>query len=206
MTKQKFGLILFWIAVIWSIGWGVVMSVVCSQAMHSMATLEELMSSTWSFTGSMMFILGILGAPLGAVVAMIGMFLYSGAKGLKAWISGIGVVLAVAIGILVMSFGHIRVLFGIGGTLILLFFFGILWFWAKERMPLKDVSAAAADLKLIGFVFMLIAAWFICGGLSFPFLKAMEGVPLSTPIHIMIFLVLGWFFLFMGYYKTGKNK
>jgi len=41
-----------------------------------------------------------------------------------------------AIGLL----GHIPPLFGIGGTLILLFFIGILWLWAKERIALKGVN------------------------------------------------------------------
>lgn len=72
-------------------------------------------------------------------------------------------------------------MFGIGGTLILLFFIGILWFWAKERMALKEASTAAADLKLVGYVFMLIAAWFICGIASIPFLKALENEPPQRP-------------------------
>ena len=52
-------------------------------------------------------------------------------------------------------------LFGIGGTLILLSFMGILWLWAKERMALEGSFTAAADLRLVGYVFMLMAAWFI---------------------------------------------
>jgi hypothetical protein len=97
------------------------------------------------------------------------------------------------------------VLFGIGGTLILLFFIGILWLWAKERKALKDAPTTAADLKLIGYVFMLIAAWFICGIASQPFLKALEGETPSTPIHVMIFLVLGWLFLFLSHYKSRQQ-
>ena len=87
--------------------------------------------------------------------------------------------------------GHIPPLFGIGGTLILLFFIGILWLWAKERIALKGASTTAADLKLVSYVFMLIAAWFICGALAYPFLEAFEGEVPTSPIHIMIFLVLG---------------
>jgi len=204
MTKQKFGLILFVIAVIWSIGWGIAVSVVCNNAIHSAATLEELNQSTWALTGPMMLVWGILGVPFGAIIAMIGMFLYSGAKGLKAWLSGLVVILGIAGGMAVVFLGHIRVLFGFGGSLILLFFCGILWFWGKERKGLKDAFACAADLKLIGFTFMLVAAWFTCGGFSLPFHEATEAIPPSTPINIMIYLVLGWFFLFLGHYKAGK--
>lgn len=203
MKKQKVGLLLFWIAVIWAISWGVVGSVLCSSAMNSM-TMEELNQSIWALTGSLMFVWGIFGVPLAAAMAMIGMFLYSGAKGSKLWISFIGVVIAVAVGLAAMFLEHLRVFFGIGGSLILLFFFGILWFWAKERMALKDVSATVADLKLIGYVFLVIASWFICGGLAHPFLKVNEGIAPTTPIHIMIYMVLGWFFLFLSHYKAEK--
>jgi len=36
-------------------------------------------------------------------------------------------------------------------------------------------------------------------------MKAFEGDPPSTPIHVMIFLVLGWLFLFLNHYKSRKQ-
>ncbi len=204
MTKQKVGLILFWIAVIWAIAWGVVGSFVCNAAMNKM-TMEELNQSAWALTGPLMMLWGLFGVPLGAIVAMIGMLLYSGAKGSTIWKSGLGVFIGVAVGIAAMSMGHIRLLFGIGGSLILFFFIGIIWFWGKERMALKETSTTAVDLKLFGYVFLLIGAWFTCGGLGLPFLKANEGTPPATPINIMIFLVLGWLFLFLSHYKSRKQ-
>jgi len=48
-----------------------------------------------------------------------------------------------------MEMGYFPPFFGIGGALILLSFFGILWLWAKERMALKGSSTAAADLKTV---------------------------------------------------------
>ncbi|UCG10429.1 MAG: hypothetical protein JSW30_00785 [Dehalococcoidia bacterium] len=58
-------------------------------------------------------------------------------------------------------------------------------------MALKGSSKTVADFKLVGYVFMLIAAWFICGIASQPFLKAFEGQALANPMHVMVFLVLG---------------
>ncbi len=104
---------------------------------------------------------GVFGATLGAIVAGIGLLLYSGAKASTVWKFGIGIFLAYIIVMVVMQLGHFPPLFGIGGTLILLLFIGILWLWAKERMALKDLFATAADFKLVGYTFMLIAAWFI---------------------------------------------
>jgi len=74
-----------------------------------------------------------------------------------------------------------------------------------ETYSLKDVPTTAADLKLVGYVFMLIAAWFICGIASQPFLKALEGEAPATPLLVMIFLVLGWLFLFLGHYKSRQQ-
>jgi hypothetical protein len=52
---------------------------------------------------------------------------------------------------------HIPAFFSIGGTLILAFFFGMLWLWAKERIALKGSSTAAADFRLVGYVSMAVA-------------------------------------------------
>jgi hypothetical protein len=156
-------------------------------------------------SGPVMFLWGIGGVPLGAIVAGIGIMLYSGVKASTIWkfVIGYFFILGPIVAIAMAPWvGHIPLLFGISGSLILLFFIGILWFWAKERMALKETSTAAADLKLIGYVLMLIAAWFICGIASQPFLKALEGEAPSSPIHVMIFLVLGWLFLFLGHRKS----
>jgi hypothetical protein len=204
MTKQKVGLVLFWIAVIWAFLWGVLGSVFVGSAFNNL-TMAEVNQTMWAFAGPW-FLLWALGVPLGALVAGIGILLYSGAKGSTVWKYGIGIALAVSLGMASGFLGHIPPLFGIGGTLILLFFMGILWLWAKERMALKDSSTTAADLKLVGYVFMLIAAWFICGIASVPFMKVFEGETSGTPIHVMIFLVLGWFFLFLSHYKSRQQQ
>ena len=204
MTKQKVGMVLFWIAAIWAILWMVIGWVFVCPAFRNL-TMEELNQTMWAVTGPWFLIWGVCGIPIGTLVALIGILLHSGAKRSMVWKYGIGGFLALAISMALRFIGHIPPLFGIGGTLILLSFLGILWLWAKERMALKDASATAADLKLFGYVFMLIAAWFICGMASHPFLKAVEGVAPTSPIHVMILLVLGWFFLFLSHYTSRKQ-
>ena len=102
--------------------------------------------------------------------------------------------------------GHIPPLFGLGGSLILLLFIGIVWLWAKERMALGDTSPAATDLRLVGYVFMLIVAWFVCGAAARPFLPDMKATEPISPIYIMVLMVLGWFFLFMSHYKARQQE
>lgn len=204
MTKQKVGLVLFWMSIIWAIGWGVIGSVFVGSAFRNL-TMYELNLTMWAAQGTWTMIWGLFGVPLAAIIAIIGILLYSGAKGSTVLKYGIGVFLGLFAAMASSYLGYIPLLFGIGGTLILLFFIGILWLWAKERMALEGASTAAADLKLAGYVFMLIAAWFICGVASQPFLKALEGEAPSSPIHVIILLVLGWFFLFLSHYKSRKQ-
>ena len=204
MTRQKVGLVIFWAGVIWAILWGVIGSISVSSAMNSLTT-AELNQTMWALGGPLMMIWGVFGVPLGALVAGIGLLLYSGARGATVWKVGIGIFITLIIAMLLGGLGHFPPLFGIGGTLILLFFIGILWLWAKERIALKGSSTAGADLKLVGYVFMLIGAWFVCGVASQPFLKALEGVAPGSPVHVIVFLVLGWLFLFLGHYKSRQG-
>lgn len=203
MNKQKLGLSLFWIAILWAFLWGIIGSIFVDSAFRNL-TMDELNLTMWAQQGLWTMIWGLFGVPLAAIVAAVGILLYSGAKGQKALVFGIGILLSVFVGMAAGSVGHFPVLFGIGGTLILLCFTGILWLWAKEKMAIKDGPTTAADLKMVGYVFMLIAAWFICGIASQPYLKALDEVSLSSPIHVMIFLVLGWIFLFLGHYKSRE--
>ena len=41
MTKQKVGLEIFWIAIVWAIAWGIMGSFLCGSAVNTM-TMEEL--------------------------------------------------------------------------------------------------------------------------------------------------------------------
>ena len=162
MTKQKVGLVLFWVAAIWAILWGVIVGIPASSTMNAL-TWDELNQTMWAPAGpGPLFLLwGVFGATLGALVAGIGLLLYSGAKGSTVWKFGIGIVLAFIAAMVMSSMGYFPPLFGIGGSLILLLFFGMLWLWAKERKALKGSSTAAADFRLAGYVSMLMATWFI---------------------------------------------
>ena len=206
MTKEKVGLLLFWIAVIWTISWGVIGSIFVGTAIRNL-TMDEFNQTMWAVTGPWFLIWGIFGVPVGALVAFIGMLLHSGAKGSTVWKYGIGGFLALAFSMSIGLIGHVPPVFGFGGTLILLFFIGILRLWTKERIALKDTSAVvASDLKLVGYVFFLMAAWFTCGIAGLPFFKAFEGEIPNTPLHIMVILVFGWLFLFLGHYKASKQQ
>ena len=202
--KQKTGLIVFLFGVIWSLVWGIIISISCTTAINTL-TMEQLNESVWSLTGPLMLLWGIGGVPLGVVISGIGLLLYTDAKGLTTLIFTIGILIAIFVAMFSGALELYPSLFGIGGTIILLSFFGILWFWAKSRKELKGQGAKAADMRLVGYVFMLIASWFTCGIGGQLIAKAFEGFDNNPPLHIMIFFVLGWVFLFLSHYHVRKE-
>ena len=89
-------------------------------------------------------------------------------------------------------------------TRILVFFLAILWFWAKKWATLEGPVRTASDFQLVGYVFFLIAMWYLCGALARPYQAALAGQPLRSPLSIIVYLVLGWLFLFLSHYKSAQ--
>ena len=160
MTKKKVGLVLFWIGIVWTIAWEIVAVVKILPLMHSL-TLDEFNQTIWALTGPLMSLRGV-SMPLGAIVAGIGILLYSSAKGSTVWKVGIGLFIVLIISLVAMGLNlYSAPLFGIGGSLIFLSFIGIPWLLVKERIALKGSSTTPLDFKLVGYMFMLMAAFYI---------------------------------------------
>jgi hypothetical protein len=169
MTKRKVGLVLFWVGVGYAFLWAVAVSAFGLVPAWKNLTMDELRQTTWAFYDDDDLIVPELGTgmilwttsiQLGALVAGTGLLLRSGARGSTMWGFGIGVVLVSTIPMGMVVLDHIPAFFSIGGTLILAFFFGMLWLWAKERTAHKG-SSTAADFRLAGYVSMAIASWYV---------------------------------------------
>ena len=205
MTKEKVGLVLFWIAVVWMIAWVIIAKGIFGPLIHSLTT-EEINQTIWAFTGPLNILSGA-SLLLGAIVVGVGILLYAGAKGATIWKVGIGLFFVLIIALVATALNiYSAPVFGIGGSLMLLSFIGILWLLAKERMALKGSSTTAVDFKLVGYVFMLMAAWFICGKAAEGFVKGLEGLPTTSMMNILILLTMGWIFLFLSHYKSGQQQ
>jgi hypothetical protein len=204
MKKQKVGLALFWISVIWMIAWLIISKGLFGPLLHS-STTEEINQTIWAFTGPLNLLSGI-SLLLGAIIAGVGILLYAGAKGSTVWKVGIGLFTVLILALVATGINFYSApLFGIGGTIILLSFIGILWLLAKQRMALGGSSTTAADFKLVGYVFMFMAAWFLCGKAGQGFVKGLEGLPTMSMMNTLILLALGWFFLFLSDYKSRQQ-
>lgn len=200
MNKQKLGLTIFWIGIIYLLisaglgGWG------------EPSNYTKLSS----IIGSPAFFLWAFSVPIGSILSSIGILLYVQAKGSKIALFGIGMALVVFLNILLRGFliardAHFHELFGMGGGLILIMYSGLIWFWAKKRNTFKSEAKTVADLELVGYGFFLIAAWDLCGAFSVLFNESMSSsfTPRS-PLNIMIYLVLGWLFILISNYKAAQ--
>ncbi len=167
-------------------------------------SLEEANKTIWAMS-NLLFFLWAMSVPVGAILASIGMFIYGGVKSSRTWLIGIAIFLISFLINFLPKENHYPFLFGIGGCLILLFFFGIFWLWGKKRFTLKGSEKIVADFQLIGYVFLLIAFWLTCGALCRPHMKALADIIIS-PIDIMIFFVLASLFFFLSHYKAARLK
>jgi len=204
MKKQKIGQTLFWIGLLIAVAFA---SIGTWSLMSNLRTLtaEELDATIWAM-GDPLFILWALSVALGSVLAGIGAFIYVKTKPLFSWLTGIVVLSAVIVMVMVWSRVYNPKLFGIVGAIILLSFFAIVWIWMKKYAALDIQEKVAGSYKLIGYIFWINASWFLCGETAKMHLKAFEGSPAPSPIEIIIFLVLGWIFVLIGDYKEMRLK
>jgi hypothetical protein len=168
-------------------------------------TAEEFRATIWDFDGPL-FMLWAFSVPLGSVLAGTGAFLYARTKPAFVWLTGIAILGSVFAMTVIWSRLYFPALFGIGGVLILAFFFSIVWLWMKRVAALDSREKTARGLKLVGYLFWMNATWFLCGETGKLHLKAFAGDPAPSPIEIMVFLVLGWFFVLLGEYKSMQRK
>ena len=204
MGKQKIGLILFWIGVIFAVAFA---GIGTRSLMGNLRTLTitELNATIWA-DGGPLWILWGFSVTLGSILAGIGAFVYVKTKPVFAWLTGIGVFVVVFAMLMVWGRVYNATLFGIGGSIILLSFFAIVWVWLKKYAALDMPEKIAGSFKLIGYIFWINTSWFLCGETARMHLKAFEGLSPPIPIEVMVFLVLGWLFVLVGEYKAMQLK
>ena len=202
MNKQRLGSIVFWVGVIYMIvaaglgGWGQPPLVVRASQILGQATFF-----LWAFS-----------VPIGLTLAGIGALLYGKTKRFQIVCFGIGMIFVVLLidmvlrMYLVRTGNHFPWAFGLSGASILILFGALLWFWKQKQKSLNDSEKTVAYLQFIGYSFFLLASWFICGAFGAQFSEGMGTFTPKSPLNIVIYLVSGWFFLFLSHYKSYKLK
>ena len=202
-NRQNLAVSLFWVGLLIAVtfagiaGWNLT---------HNLRTLSaaEIETTIWNIGGPL-FSLWAFSVTLGSLLAIIGAFLYVKTKPAFAWLTSIGVLSVVIAMTMVWSAEYFPPLFGVGGILILGFFFAIVWLWMKRYARLDIQGKIAGSYTLIGYLFWMNASWFLCGETAKMHLKAFAGSAPPSPIEIMVFLVLGWLFVLVGEYKLNRR-
>ncbi|MCP4573704.1 MAG: hypothetical protein GY838_15200 [bacterium] len=167
--------------------------------------LGELQDTMWSLEKPPFWVWAF-SVPVGAILAAVGILLHASRNGSRAGLMGVALFLVSGLAYFATRIGHMPLLFGIGGGLILSSFVGILWLWGKRRGSLSGAARVGADLQLVAYVFFITAAWYLCGRLGQPYLASMSELGQSSPLDIMIYLALGWVFLFLGHLKMDRSR
>jgi hypothetical protein len=202
MKKQTLAISLFWIGLIIAITFTLIGTWSLMGTLRNLS-MQEVAATIWNLDGPL-FYLWAFALPLGSVLAGIAAFLYAKSKPVFAWLAGIGVLGAVLVMNLLWSRVYESILFGMGGTIILICFFAIVWIWMKTYATKDRLAKITGSYKLIGYLFWINASWFLCGETGKLHLKAFEADPMPSPIEIMVFLVLGWMFVLVGEYKSRR--
>jgi hypothetical protein len=164
----------------------------------------DVANTPWNLNGGL-FRTWAFAVPLGSLLAVIGALLYVRANKAFIWALGIGFPVIVVTVIMIYSTRYYpNGFYGVGGILILLFFFALVWIWMKKYVGSDPHTRAAASIKLIGYLFWITACWYLCGDTAKLHLKAFEGTSVPSPTETMVFLVLGWFFVVLGEYRSMK--
>ena len=204
MKNQRTGQVLFWTGLLVAVSFAGIIGQGLYRNLRAL-TGEQLEATIWALDKPV-FLLWALSITIGSVLAGIGALVYVRARPLFPWLAGIGVSGAVVATVMVWSRFYNSTLFGVGGIVILLSFFAIVWVWMKRYAGLGIQEKVAGSYKLIGYLFWINASWFLCGDTAKLHLKVFEGSPVPTPIEIMVLLVLGWLFVLLGGYKELRQK
>lgn len=198
-TSQKIGLVVFTIGGLYMLGLGWLYSwwVVPAANQFGSDAFSGLLGFIWA-----------LSVPLGAFIVAIGAALIARVERRVFWLLILLVVLFTAWQIAGTSSQMVPALFGVGGGLITLFFLGSTWQWARTRPTLSGAGKTGSDLRMVGFIFFVTAAWDLCGIFGManyvlrPELADKFSVPIGSTINaassVLVLLVLGWGFTYFG--------
>ena len=205
-TSQKIGLVVFLVGGVYMLGLGWLYSwwVVPAANQVGSEAYAGLVGFLWA-----------LSVPLGAFIVAIGAALIAQVERRVFWLLILGTVLFAAWRVVGTTSRMVPALFGIGGGLITLFFIGSAWHWARIRPRLSGPEKTGSDLRMVGFVFFVVAAWDLCGLFSVssfvlrPELASNFNVPLGSTINaasgVLVLLVLGWGFTYFGQLKSRQG-
>ncbi len=201
MNRQKIGMILFWLGVIGVI---VMQSLTWIQSpTQRVHTAEDLVGTVHEVWGPLFWV-RILGGS-GLTFTLVGALLYTGKKGSYFWLLGF-LPNFISLGQYWQPSQHIPELFGIGGTVILLSYFGILWLWTRTFDAYDGAARTGRYVQLLGISILVTAALLLCMYFGNQKQLALAALPIPSSEIINITLGLGMLVLFVGHYVAARGS
>lgn len=203
MNQSRFTFIPYWAGLLFAFAFASVATWSLMKVLNT-HSFSEVAGTAWNLEGAL-FRTWAFAVPLGSLLAVIGALVYVKAPKAFTWALGIAFPVIVIPTIMVLSTRYYPGgFYGVGGILILLLFFSLVWLWMKKYAGKDQSERIAGSLKLVGYLFWVTASWYLCGDTAKLHLKAFEGMSVPSPTETMVFLVLGWFFIALGEYKSAN--
>jgi len=207
MNRQKLGMILFWIGIVSIVFWqGLTWLHAPMLREH---TAEELRGTFYAVDGVVGFFRYQIAAGLGMSLPIIGVFLYTTKKGSFSWLlAPLGATMT-GVGMMWQPTQHMPALFGIGGSVVLLSYLGLLWMWTRSYTSFEGAARIGKMIQLLGYSFLLSTGLLLCSYVGDSKLLALTSSDLPTVSGgetINISLALGMLLLFVGQYVVAKNS
>jgi hypothetical protein len=204
MNRQTIGKILFWIGVISIIVW---QSLTWLHApMLRVHSAEELSRTIYAVDGAMGLFRYQITGTLGIVLPIIGVLLYATKKGSFLWLLGFLGSSMAGIGMMWEPSQHIPQLFGLGGTVILLSYLGLLWVWARTYATYEGNARTGRLIQILGWSFLFSTGILLCSYVGDPKLLALTDMPSANAESVNISLALGMLLLFVGHFLVARSS
>ena len=167
-------------------------------------TAEELSGTIHAIWGELFSIrnFGVNGLTL----SLMGVLLATGKVGSHFWLLGFLPNAVLGVGMLWQPSQHIPALFGLGGTVIFLSYFGILWLWTRTYTNYEGVTRIGRHIQLLGYSFLVSTGLLLCSYFGNPKQLALADLPIPGGESINLTLSLGMLLLFVGTYLVARSS
>jgi hypothetical protein len=162
MKHQRSAFIPYWAGLLFAISFAGVGTWSLMKVLNT-HSFTEISSTAWYLDGAL-FRTWAFAVPLGSFLAVIGALVYVKENKAFIWILGVGFPVIVVTTIMIFSTRYYPGgFYGVGGIMILLLFFSLVWLWMKKHTGQDQQERIAGSLKLVGYLFWITACWYLCG-------------------------------------------
>ena len=201
--KQKIGIVMIWIGIL-----GLLFNYVLqwiTSPIYKVNTPEELAETIWATDGFLFTFNGVL-TFIGLGCSIIGILIYSARKGSLFWLWGFVPFFAFGLLNIWQPSQDLPPLFGIGGGIVTLSYFVVLWSWIKSHTDYEGIVKTGKHIQLIGYSFLYITALFLCIYMGTPKHPGLANISIVSGQSILIAFSVGFALLSIGHYLTGQKS